>query len=282
MNTSLFWGGGFVAIVAAIAAVNAQTLSENLSRFWDRYLERVRFWTDRLYLVNQPERQAKYIAAVAVVIGVLLTVLEGPVVGTGVGGLVLFGPFLWYRTRWQRRCQRFDEQVIDAILSMANSLRAGLVLPQSMEVVVDNMPAPISQELGTVLKEYHLGLSLEEGLGRLGERVKSERYNVVLSSLMIARRSGGDLARVLDDTAKALKEIARLEGRIKSTTAQGKLQVMVMGLMPPVFMAVVYQAQPSLVIILWRDPIGYAILGAIVLLEVIGIALARKILLTEV
>ncbi len=149
------------------------------------------------------------------------------------GGLLgFFLPNLVMRYLLFRRKRKLDSQLSDGILTIASGVRASLNLVQSLQLVEANHPAPISQEVGLILREYEHGLGIEDALGGASARLSSANYRLVFSALRTSREKGGDLAETLDRIAESLREIYRLEEKVKTTTAQGRYSAMVMGLMP--------------------------------------------------
>jgi len=131
-----------------------------------------------------------------------------------------------------QRKRKLERQLSDAILTIASGVRAGLNLVQALRLVEQNHPSPVCQEVGLILREYEHGLAIEDALGNAAARLASPNYRLVFSALRTSRKKGGDVAETLDRIAESLREIHRLEEKVKATTAQGRYSAMVMGLMP--------------------------------------------------
>ncbi|MCB0309360.1 MAG: type II secretion system F family protein, partial [Bdellovibrionales bacterium] len=143
----------------------------------------------------------------------------------------LFGfllPTITMKFLWTRRLSAFNEQLIDALNLLSNSLKSGLNLSQAIQVLVREMPNPISQEFGVVLSQEKVGLTMDDALEKLSERVSSEDLSVVIQSILILRETGGNLSETFDVIANTIRERRRVDGKIQSMTAQGKLQGLIL------------------------------------------------------
>lgn len=206
--------------------------------------------------------------------GVLL-----PVVGLGAG---IFLPFFFLEHLKQKRSLRFNQQIGEALVLMANSLKAGYGLLQAMETVAMEMNAPISQEFARVLKEINLGVGMEEALHKMGQRVKSDDWDLVLIAVLIQRQVGGNLAEIMENIAYTIRERIQLKREIKTLTAQGRLSGIIISFLPLALAAFLFFTNPSYILILFRHPLGLLLLGGAVVAQIIGIILIRKIVAIEV
>ncbi|AWV87923.1 hypothetical protein DN745_00695 [Bradymonas sediminis] len=202
----------------------------------------------------------------------------GGVIG-GVGGLVagFFAPRLWLKREWSARIRQIDEQIEEAMIYMANSFKANPSLPEAMADVTTAMPAPISQELQVMLREYKLGTPLDDCLIRLQQRMPARNLELAISALLVGRTVGGDIPKILEDIGSTIRESYRLERVIDTQTAQGKMQAWVMGSMPAIVVTVFYLMDPELIGPLFNTLTGYLILSVAIVLNIIGVILILKI-----
>ncbi len=273
---------GFMVIVAALVALNGELVVRRWDMFQGRYVNQVAQQFEDLYIARNPG--SVFVLHMLGIAAAFFVFTFG--VGLVFGMIMAFAAWsvptvLLARAR-QRRAERFDVQLIDALTSMANSVRAGLVLPQAMQVVVESMDAPISQEFSLMLKEHRLGLTLEDALQAMGRRLKSRFFDMVVTGILITRIHGGNISQIFEDTSQAIREIHRLEEQVKTMTAQGRMQGWVIGAMPALFAIIVYLLDREYIAILWRDPVGWVILTVIALFEVIGVFLIRRILNADI
>lgn len=208
--------------------------------------------------------------------------LVGPAAGALLGLLALVGPTVAarvYRRRWLRR---FDSQLVPALQAIAGALRAGLTFGQAVEHVVRDAPEPLARELGLYAKEVRLGLPPDEALASLSRRVGSADLELVVVATGVARQLGGNLAEVFDTLAATARERFRLEGKIEALTAQGRLQGWIVAAMPLLLGAALDWLRPDLVGPMLRHPFGWGLLGAVVLLEAMGLVVIRRIVRIDV
>ncbi|MFA5583205.1 MAG: type II secretion system F family protein [Bacteriovoracaceae bacterium] len=131
-----------------------------------------------------------------------------------------------------RRKRKYQVQMVDALNLMANGIRAGLTVPQSIGMVVDELPAPISQEFNLVLQQAKIGVPLDEALENLKERVYTEDNEMFVTSVTILRETGGNLAETFDTIVSVIRERVRLQLKIETYIASGKIQAYIIGAMP--------------------------------------------------
>jgi len=187
---------------------------------------------------------------------------------------------LWYLKK--RRDDLFAAQLVDSLTTMANALRAGNSLIQALDIVVREMPPPISQEFGLVIREQRIGVSLDESLDRLAGRMKSQDLDLTVNAIKIARQVGGNLAEVFEIIAATVRERFRLEGQIKAFTAQGRMQGIVVGLLPIGLGAALYAIDPKMMAPMFETWQGWVLLGGIAVLEVIGGLIIKKIVTIDI
>ena len=195
------------------------------------------------------------------------------------GFFVPVGAVRFYR---KRRLKRFDTQLTAALQQMANSLRAGLTLPQAIEHIGRESPAPLGQEFGLFVKEVKLGVSIEEAFVNLANRVGSEDMDLVTTSTNIARQLGGNMAEMFEAIAATIRERFRLEGKIAALTSQGKLQGLIVALLPLAIGVFLASYRPDLVEPMFESAYGYLLVIAVVVLQGAGFLSIRRVVSVDV
>lgn len=180
------------------------------------------------------------------------------------------------------RITEMDQQIDSWLLVLANALRANPSIGEALETSARLVPAPFCHEIDLMLNEYHLGAPIDTALKTLAQRLKSRTINVALGSLRIARNTGGNLPETLEISAAALREIARLEGVVRSKTAEGKAQASVIAVTPFPMVGLINHINPDLLSPLWSSMKGYALIGVAFLLWLSAIMWARKILQVDI
>lgn len=171
---------------------------------------------------------------------------------------------------------KFSQQLIDGLMVLSGSLRAGLSLLQSFEVLVEELPGPISQEFSLVLRENKMGVALEVSLTNLKKRMPIEELDLIITAILVARETGGDLTETFTQLVFTIRERTKLLGRVKALTVQAKLQGLIMGILPIAFAGFVYMNNPHFFDIMLSNETGRFLLILAVVLEALGVFFIRK------
>ncbi|TGE32434.1 type II secretion system F family protein [Desulfosporosinus sp. Sb-LF] len=213
-------------------------------------------------------------------IGIMLTQKIYLGILFAVGGGIL--PRLWLKSAQKRKRSQFNNQLADALLVLANSLRAGFSLLQAMEMVSQEMPNPISGEFHLALREMTYGTATEIALIHLSERVGSDVLDLLVTAMLIQRQAGGNLAEVLLNIHATIQDRLRIQQEIKTLTAQGRMSGYIIAALPFGIAAVLSVINPSYLSILFSHPIGWAMIAAGLISQFIGFIIIRKIITIEV
>jgi tight adherence protein B len=235
-----------------------------------------------MFLFVEPHQIVVLNLSLMVVLGISSYWLANPLVaalGTATG---FFLPSILIHVLRARRIKRFNAQLVDALQIIAGALRAGLTFPQAVEHVVREGSPPLSLEFGLLVKEAKIGLSIDEALSNLANRVRSDDLELVVVSTQISRALGGNMAEMFDNLSGTIRERFRLEGKIDAMTSQGKLQGWVVAAMPLALGVVLNFLRPDLMAPMLRHPFGYALMGAVCVLELLGALWIRRIVQIDV
>lgn len=194
-----------------------------------------------------------------------------------VAAAVLIGARVILRVLRTRRRERFNDQLEEALMGMSNSLKAGFSITQAIEMVVKQNHHPISIEFKLMLQQTHLGMSFEEALHNMARRVQSEDFFLVASAISTARQTGGDLTGVFDRLSVMIRERLRIQRRVRTLTAQGRLQGIVLGSLPMLLLLVLYMLDADMVKDFFARPLGLVLFLVVVALEAAGFLVIRKI-----
>jgi len=177
----------------------------------------------------------------------------------------------------QQRLKKFRNQLVDSMMILSSSLKAGLSFLQAIEVLCEEMPAPVSQEFGLILSENKLGISMEDSLKKLRLRIPTEEVNLIVTSILIARESGGNLPLVLSKLTETIRDNLKLKEKISTMTLQGRLQGVIMCLLPIGFAYFVYKQNPGHFDVMLQTDQGRKLLGLAVILQIVGMFMIKKI-----
>ncbi|MEW6727236.1 MAG: type II secretion system F family protein [Bacillota bacterium] len=191
-------------------------------------------------------------------------------------------PVFYLRMAKARRLAAFNSQLCDALAMIANTLRAGFSFLQALEMVRKELPDPISKEFGRALQDLNLGVSVEDALQSMVERVKSDDLDLMVTAVIIQRQIGGNLAEILDKIAETIRERVRIKGEIKILTAQGRISGLVVGLLPIGLLMVLLLINPGYMQDLFNNPMGIKLLAFAAVSEAIGLAAVKRIMNIEV
>jgi len=196
------------------------------------------------------------------------------------GGFFL--PRIFLSMRKNKRLKQFNDQLGDALNLIVNSLRAGYSTMQAMEVISNEMPAPISEEFGRVVLELQLGVPFDTAMANLMRRMPSGDMDLVITAMSVQREVGGNLAEVLDAISFTIRERVRIKGEIKAMTAQGTITGYVITALPFALAGLVYMMTPDFMGELFTDPCGWVMITISLFMIGLGYFFINKIVSIEV
>ncbi len=279
----LAYGGiALLAVAAAVAVFTTMRDPDSSARGalgrYHRRLERdVRFLQLRATAVQIARGQlitAVALLAVAAVVERITPLFFVPI--------ALAGPPLLLRWRTRKRRELLEKQLDGWLLVLANMLKSTSSLTDAVASTAALVSRPTSQELVLVIKEVDLGTTLAAALRGMTARVGSRLVSSAVTALLVGVRTGGDLPRLLEQAASALRELARVDGEIRAKTSQGRMQLIVMALFPPVIYFAFTKIQPDFFTPLNESVAGLAIYASSFFLWLAAIMLARKVLNPDV
>jgi len=208
--------------------------------------------------------------------------LGDPITTIAIFCLIAFLPTMIYRSMRKRRLRLFEEQLPDALLMMAGSMKAGASLNIALENLIQEQPVPLSQEFELFMREQRIGTDFDVSLQHMEERLPIQDFAMVSSALRINREIGGNLADIMESLGDTLRRKHQMEGKIESLTAQGKLQGIVMTGLPILLAFLLYMLEPASMEKLWTTTIGWIVLSIILFMEVLGFIMIQKITAIDV
>ena len=236
--------------------------------------------------VAAPRLRTYLIAWLSLVLAVLASmsvVLNLPLIGLTVALLLVCLPWYVLRRMAEARRIKIEDQLADAMVSLSSAVKAGLSLPQALEILSQQTPAPICQEFQQIVGEYQLGKPLERCLVEAKQRLRSENFALFAASMEASRESGGRLNETVDRIAHSVRELQRLERKILSETAEARASAFYMALAPPAVLAIYYFViDPVATTQLFTTFAGQMMLSAAIVLNVVAYLWARKICSPEI
>lgn len=276
------------ALAAGLAALAALVLlGRALGSLWPayqrRFLHGVARQLQRAHIYVDASRLLALNVGLAAAATGLTHILTGAplltlAVALACGGLPRL--ILWWLRH--RRITALRLQLPDIAMLLAGGLRAGMSLNQALAQAAAEMPVPLRQELELMLREQRLGASFESALAGLERRVPLEEAMLLCAALRISRQTGGHLAQILESLADALRRKIALEGKIRSLTAQGRLQGWAMGLLPVLCGLALAAIEPEGMSLLFTTPLGWATCSVLVLMQGVGLHCLRRVVRIDV
>lgn len=182
----------------------------------------------------------------------------------------------------ERRRLKFVSQLPETLATMSNALRAGFSLNQAFESVAQTLDAPVSQEFGVLLRQMRVGMGFEECLHSMDKRMASEDLTLIVTAIEIARKTGGNLTEIFDRISMTIRGRQRIESRVRALTAQGRMQGIVVSLMPLLLGLILTAMKPGMMLPFFTSTAGMVSVGAMIALEIAGWILIKKIITIDV
>jgi tight adherence protein B len=243
---------------------------------------------DRMFIETDKKRITIIMLLCSFGLGAVVFLITWPhiIVGGLLGAMVtIIGwslPKIVMKSAWERRCSALTNQMVDGMTIMGNSIKAGQSLNQAMERVVENMKGPLPQEFGLVLNKIRLGMATEEALNEFADRIPRQDVQMFVTSVNILKETGGNLAETFATIVTTVRERQKVEKKIQALTAQGTMQAIIITFVPFLIMGVLLAVDPNFIMPLFTRPLGWVALFLIVVLQVLGLVIMKKIVTIKV
>jgi len=271
---------GSAFMLAQHAYKGAPVVAKSFSHWHEKKVDRQRATLKKTMLIVDPKKLVLINTFAPLICGIgfgilgyqMGSVLIGGMVGLAIG----FGiPSIIVSQLLKARSAKFNVQISDALMILSSCLKGGLSLLQSIEAVVEELPPPVSTEFGLILRENKMGVSLEESFDKLNKRLPSEELNLLTTAILVARETGGDITQLFSALINTIRAKLKIQDSVKTLSLQGKIQGIVMSILPLGFTAMVMSFNPNYFDTMMGHPIGRAMLVYAVVSELVGIALIR-------
>ena len=186
-------------------------------------------------------------------------------------------PFLFLQQKRKKRLSAFEAQFPDALEFVARAMRSGNAFSVSLELLHKEYAAPLADEFRRTFDEQNLGLPLEMALERLGTRVPLLDVHFFVSAVLLQKRTGGNLASLLDNLAYLIRERFKLRGRIRAVSAHGRISGLVLSMIPMTVAVLMFYTNPSHILFFFDDPDGKIMMAGCIVLQFLGFVSIRKI-----
>jgi tight adherence protein B len=274
--------GAIVSLLSAgfvffISLVIFGVLSNAYEQYQERYIVKSMNDLSDMFLFIDPRQMLVLNVASMMLLGVFAYLVINPLVAVGATIFGFFLPIIMVNHYRKKRIRKFNTQLVDALQAMANAFKAGLTFQQAVEQISRDSFPPLQQEFGLFIKEVKLGVPLEEALPNMSKRVGSDDLELVATATNISRALGGNMAEMFETLSTTIRERFRLEGKIDALTAQGKLQGWIVAAMPLIIGVIFNYMRPDLMQPMLDHWFGYILVGVIVVMEIMGVLIIRRI-----
>jgi tight adherence protein B len=249
------------------------------SRYRSRFTGDVGRRLNDLLLFVDAQRLFRWNLLLALLVMASIRLVTGSwlLMAVGVVGIAMLPNLVLVRLARQRRLS-FAGQLPDALMLVSAAIRSGASLPLALRQMSQEMAAPCGQEFELMLREQRLGVTLDEALGSLERRMGGDDLRLFTAAVRIAGDSGGNLAETLERLADSTRRKLTVEEKIRALTAQGRLQGLIMTLLPPAVAVALFAIEPEAMeplIATWQ---GWIVCGVIAVLELAGLLFIRRIM----
>jgi tight adherence protein B len=241
--------------------------------------EKVRDYIEQAGLAWDPARTI-YMALILAVIGFNIfwylvprgepISILGVILGAG-------APFFYIFQKRKSRLGKFEAQFPDALEFVARAMRSGHAFSVSLEMLHREFQAPLGQEFRRTFEEQNLGLPLDVALERLGKRVPLLDVQFFVSAVLLQKRTGGNLASLLENLAYLIRERFKLRGRIRAVSAHGRISGLVLSMIPMVVAILMFYTNPEYILFFLDDPDGQVMMAVCIVLQLLGFISIRKV-----
>jgi tight adherence protein B len=206
----------------------------------------------------------------------------GIILGISFGIMGFQLPPIIFKSLYEKRCAAFVDQMVDGLTIMANGIKSGSNPQQAMQRVVEIMGQPISSEFGQVITQTQFGQSFEEALNDLGVRIPKPDVQMFVVAINILKETGGNLSETFTTIVTTIRERQKLEKKIAAMTAQGIMQGIIVTSIPFILLGVFYALDPSHIEPMFNTTIGLLMLAGMLVLQIIGGVMIKKIVTIKV
>jgi tight adherence protein B len=197
---------------------------------------------------------------------------------SAVAAAALFGvPFVVVNGRHARHERTMNDQLPEALEFLCRVLRAGHSFATGLQMGADELPDPLASEFRHCYDQHNLGHPLEDALRDMADRVGTEDFSFFVTSVLIQRTTGGELAEVLTNISNMVRARIRLDQRVKAVTAEGRMVGYILLVLPAIFFTILYVLNPSYAGVLLHTTEGSWLLGIALVMQVLGVVTIRRI-----
>ncbi len=271
----------FIAVLVCVAVFlpvfftrNAENTPDDLQHIVDDPVRR--------FIDPENLQKMRYSSCMIVAVAALaLIIVSGFYWGVPIGAAFAFVAYqlpMWNINRKiKKRNEQIESGMLDFTILIANTLRAGIALPSAIEMAIQTIEGPINEEFNIVLREHRLGVDLIESIERLNKRVKCENLQLFSATICVTMRTGGSMADVLDHVIETIRQRSAFQDKLKTMISQSEFEALMISCSPLVAFIILYLLDKDLMTPMLTTGIGWTAICAVILLEVIGFIILKKV-----
>jgi tight adherence protein B len=195
-----------------------------------------------------------------------------------VAAIAAYVPFFLISRKRAKRLNDFNKALPDAIDMMGRSLRAGHSMIAAIGIVAEQSVEPVASEFREVFRQQNFGIPLRDALNQMLEHVPSQDLRVLATGILVQKETGGNLAEILDRIVAVIRDRLRIQGEIKTHTAQGRMTGYILCALPIVMLFVINLVNPGYSKVLLETPLGHKLIYAGLFLLTTGALIIRAII----
>lgn len=269
-----------IAMVGFLIARNSATF---MQRYRETFTEQARLNLSEMFLFIDTTTLFQFNIGAVILVPLVLWLLSGnAVLAIGSLALILFLPRKIYTWMRERRVMKIQSQLPDGLMMIASSMQAGLGFGPALESIAKDADPPLAEEFSLVLREQRMGVKPDEALEHFNQRVPIADVTLFVSAVNISRDIGGNLAESLASLSETLRRRLIMENKVRSLTAQGRLQGIVMAMMPIGIAAFLTLAYPDTMTPMYHTFLGWCVMALAAVMEFLGYRMCRKIMSIDI
>jgi tight adherence protein B len=275
-------GAGMSMLQDQTASVLAVALNESdprrqVEQFVGRFVN-LKAIVEQAGVPYRPSSIVMAALGMAVAVGMMVAMTNLPIGATPLAALLAVSlPFIWLLLKRRQRLKKFEGQLPEAMELLSRSLRAGHSLGDGIRLIGEEMPEPISGEFSRCYEEQNLGRSLEDTLDELAVRIPNLDVRFFVTSVILQRQTGGDMAEILDKIGRLIRERFQIRAQVKALTGEGRMSGVVLLAMPLLLTVYMYLRDPEYLRPLVEHPLGQRMVIGAVVLQILGAIVIKKI-----
>jgi tight adherence protein B len=257
--------------IAYFVHTGIQLFSKGWSGYEEKYIKGAEQNLESMYLTI-PAQNILYLSVASfLLVSLFVSLFSGSwTIGIMLGVASFFIPFIALKFLKKRRDSLFAIQLVGGLGAMANAIKAGLSLPQAIDVIHREMDNPIAQEFKVVAHEIHFGADIVDALKNLEERMPNPDLALIVTAISVAREVGGNLSEIFDNISNTIRERQTLDKKVKAITAQGKMQGTALCLVPIMLGGLLTYMYPEMMAPMYETTIGIMLLVMSALMLIVG------------